>query len=145
MIRTIFTLAITLAATTAVLAWQTPVDGSADRKALLDAIRPQAEEALGAPVEFIVEQARISGSPAFVVVSPQRPGGGKIDLDATPLALREDGYFPHFHDGGRIDALLEKSGETWVVKKFVIGVMADWWSDPSYCDVYAPVLPEVCG
>jgi hypothetical protein len=96
MIRSIFTLAITVATATAALVWQTPADGSADRKALLDARCPQAEESVGAPVEFVVDQARISGSLACVVVSPQRPGGGRIDLDATSLALPEDGYFPTF-------------------------------------------------
>jgi hypothetical protein len=129
--------------TSPAVAWETPTRGSSDRKELMDAIRPQAEEALGAPVEFVVKEMRVSGNLAFVMVWPQRPDGGKIDLYTTPLAL-EDDYFPHFYEGSRIDALLEKSGDTWVAKKFVIGVMSDWWSDPGYCSDFAAVIPETC-
>lgn len=145
MIRTLFALLLTLAAATAALAWETPAAGSADRTALMEARHPQAEAALGAPVECVVEQANLHRNLAFAVVSPQRPGGGKTDLDATPLTLQEDGSFPHVYDAGRIDAFLQKSRQTWVARKIVIGIVADGWSDPSYCAAYAPVLPETCG
>jgi hypothetical protein len=126
-----------------VSAWETPARGSADRKGLMDALRPKVEEALGAPVEFMIEDARVSGDVAFVMVSPQRPGGKAIDLSATPMAQRGD-YYPDMMDGGNIDALLQKSGKTWVAMEFTIGATEAWWSDPTFCVTYAAVIPEVC-
>jgi hypothetical protein len=143
MARFAHSIALLLATLGPAFAWEVPAPGSADRKGLMDAIRPHAEEALGAPVEFVIEDVRISDDVAFVMVWPQRPGGGKIDLYTTPLALTDD-YFPHFYEGSRIDALLERSENIWIVKKLVIGVMAKWWSDPAYCAAYAAVIPESC-
>jgi hypothetical protein len=128
---------------TSALAWETPARGSADRKGLMDALRPQAEKALGAPVEFVIEQARVAGNVAFVMASPQRPGGKEINLDATPMAQRGE-YYPDMMDGGNIDALLQKSGKTWVAMQFTIGATDAWWSDPAFCATYMAVIPEVC-
>ena len=61
-----------------------PERGTAERKSMLDAVRAHAEEQLGAPVEFIVYDLRAKGSMGFAALHAQRPGGGEIDLYATP-------------------------------------------------------------
>ena len=53
---------------------------AAPRAALMDALRPKVEWALGAPVQFVVYDLRRQGDLAFASVYPQRPGGADIDL-----------------------------------------------------------------
>jgi hypothetical protein len=74
--------------------------GSADRSAILDALRPSAERKFGAPVEFVVLELRKRGSSAFASVQPQRPGGGIIDCRTSSCdsAPRMDATL-QFQDG----------------------------------------------
>lgn len=65
-------------------AWEVPARGSALRSDLMDAARPHAEWMLGAPVEFVVTELRVSGDLALAMLVPQRPGGGAIDVLRTP-------------------------------------------------------------
>ena len=60
--------------------WVEPKKGTDTRKALMDAIRPHIEWHLGKPIQFVVEDLRVSGNVGFGTLSPQRPGGAKIDL-----------------------------------------------------------------
>ena len=53
-----------------------PAKGSAERKAILDAIRPAIEAQMRGPVEFQINTMLSDGEWAFVGASPQRPGGG---------------------------------------------------------------------
>lgn len=75
-----------------------------ERKAILDALRPVAVEALGAPIEFAVEKISVSGDWAFALVTPQRPGGGAIAWDGTVCA----GDVSHLVGG-----LLQKKNGAW--------------------------------
>lgn len=126
-----------------------PPRGSADRKALMDALRPHAEWVLGKPVEFVVDELRLArgqGLPnpvAFAMVRAQRPGGGRIDLANTPGVARGD-YDPGFMDGSSFQALYRKVGDTWVAVHWVVGATDVWWYDPVFCEDYFAVLPEVC-
>lgn len=124
-------------------AWTEPARGSADRAKLMDALRPLAEWSLDAPIEFVVDDLRLQGDVAFAMVSPQRPGGKQIDLYKTPMVLR-DGQDPQYMDGARIDALLQRSGNTWVAVHWAIGASDVWWADPAFCPEYDAVIPEVC-
>jgi hypothetical protein len=133
---------LTLASTPA-LAWDTPARGSADRRGLMDAMRPHAEALFGAPVEFVIQEARVGGGVAFVMLQPQRPGGVAIDVPRTPFA-KGDSYDPDFMDGIRLDAFLQKSGTTWVMIDMAVGATDAWFASTSYCATYAAVLPEVC-
>lgn len=123
--------------------WTEPARGSADRAKIMDALRPLAEWSLDAPIEFVVDDLRVQGDVAFAMVSPQRPGGTQIDLYKTPMVLR-DGQDPQYMDGARIDALLKRSGKTWVAVHWAIGASDVWWADPAFCPDYAEVIPEVC-
>ena len=125
------------------LGWSEPVRGSADRKGMLDAIRPHATWALGAPIEFVVSTLRMEGSFGFAMVIPQRPGGGEIDVALTPMGLRapED---VAFMDGAQMQALLEKSGDTWVAVHWAIGATDAWFVAPEFCAAYRSVIGDFC-
>lgn len=56
----------------------TPQQGSPERKAILDGLRPTFEQAFGKPIEFRVSSLRVAAGFAWVVVHPQRPNGVPI-------------------------------------------------------------------
>lgn len=129
---------------TGALAWEEPARGTADRKALMDALRPHAEWMLGAPVEFVVYELRRAGNVAFSSVDAQRPGGGEIDISSTPGGLRGE-LDEEYMDGSTLQALYRKVGNTWVAVHWAIGATDAWYADPMLCGEYRAVLPEICG
>ncbi|PLW76221.1 hypothetical protein [Cohaesibacter celericrescens] len=94
----------------------TPQRGSAERKAILDAVRPSVEADLLKPIEFVVTSMKVANNWAFVVVEPQRPGGRPIDIRKTPVAADAD-----FFDGFTTYALVNYNGSRWISKAVVIG------------------------
>lgn len=124
--------------------WSVPPRGSPERTDILDALRPLADWSFGKPVEFVVDELRVSGGVAFVVVTAQRPGGGGIDVAASPMVTR-DGEEPALIDGPRIEALMQRSGRMWVPVHAAVGSTDVWYSGPAFCPVWKPVLPESCG
>lgn len=126
-----------------------PQRGTEVRRALMDALRPHAEWSLGRKVEFVVLDLRLAegqGLPfpvAFASVHAQRPGGGAIDLWATPGFERGE-LAPASMDGPTLQALYRKEGETWVAVHWALGATDAWWAMPVYCLDYFAVLPEVC-
>lgn len=134
-----------LAITTAADAqsYSEPARGSDLRADLMSAIRPHIEWQLGAPVEFVIWDLRVSGDAAFASLMAQRPGGIGIDLADTYGA--EHGEFdPEVGDGATIQALLVKSGRTWVAVHYAIGATDAWWYYEGFCPIWADVIPEVC-
>ena len=129
--------------TQASYAWDEPARGSDDRSALMDAIRPHIEWDLGAPIEFVISQLRVSGDVAYASVVPQRTGGGIIDLYSTPGYLRGDLY-PDEMDGTSVSVLYRKLRNTWVAVHFAIGATDVWFASPEYCHEYGAVIPEFC-
>lgn len=125
------------------LAWETPTRGSADRRGMMDAMRPIAEWNLGAPVEFVVHDLRVDGGLGFASVTPQRPGGGWINPMTTPMALR-DGMDMSYLEVANMQALLQKQGNAWVVVYSLIGATDVWWSERRLCEHWGRVTPEVC-
>ncbi len=122
--------------------FKTPVRGSELRANLMDVLRLHVEADLGAPVEFVVDQLRVSGDVAFANVMPQRPGGGRIDLMQTPLVARfgsDEGI-----DGVGTQALYRREGTQWVVLHYVVGATDVWWDNPALCPEFAAVIPETC-
>ncbi|MQX35808.1 hypothetical protein [Roseospira navarrensis] len=65
---------------------RTPQVGDPDRKAILNALRPAVEAALGGRVLFVVNVLRTDGRWAFFQGTPQRPGGRAVDWTRTPYA-----------------------------------------------------------
>jgi hypothetical protein len=124
-------------------AWDEPARGSADRSALMDAIRPHIEWDLGAPIEFVIVQLRVSENVAYASVGPQRPGGGIIDPYSTPGYSRGDLY-PDAMDGTSVSVLYRKLRNTWVAVHFSIGATDVWFASPEYCNEYGAVIIEFC-
>ncbi|MFL6334333.1 MAG: hypothetical protein ACJ754_13550 [Pyrinomonadaceae bacterium] len=106
----------------------TPAPGSAERKAIADALRAPVEKELKQKVVFKIDHLKVSGEWAFLRGVPQRPGGGKVDYNATPYRQRiEDGVFDDW-----ICALLRKRAGKWQVVKYVIGatdVVYEGWDE----------------
>jgi hypothetical protein len=122
--------------------WYEPQRGSDERRALMDAFRPLAEEIFGAPVEFVIGSLRVSGNVAFASVVAQRPGGGAIDVRRTPGWA--SGYFMEDADWTGGQALFRRSGSGWVLADGLFGATDVWWSDPKLCAEFGPVIAEAC-
>lgn len=116
---------------------QHPPPGSAERRAILDTVRPLLEQQVGPPVEFVVNDIRIVGQFAFVAVEPQRPGGGRIDY--SHLTRGDDA---DFFDGLRTEAILTRRDGRWLVAHYGIGSTDVWYV--AYCDSYPRALIPMC-
>ncbi|MGE0179488.1 MAG: hypothetical protein AB7O91_06685 [Sphingomonas sp.] len=107
----------------------TPVPaGSPQRRAILDAVRPPIERALGGPVEFVVRTLRVQAGWALVIADPQRPGGGRIDPRRYFSADDLEGM-----DGLTVNAIVRLSGGRWRLVDHAIGPSDVW-----YCGVDGP-------
>ncbi|MFT7595027.1 MAG: hypothetical protein ACI8R4_002353 [Paracoccaceae bacterium] len=123
--------------------WTKPARDTPTRAALMDALRPHALWLLGASVEFVVYDLRVSGNLAFASVYPQRPGGGEIALHSTPGYARGE-FDPQDLDGVGIQALYYKSGQTWVAVHWAMGPTDVWYAYEPICNVWRKVNPEAC-
>ena len=95
----------------------TPAPGSAERKAITDALRAPVERELKQKVVFKIDHLKTQGGWAFLRGVPQRPDGGAVNYGSTRYRQRvEDGVF----DDGVV-ALLRKRSGRWQVVKYVIG------------------------
>lgn len=125
--------ALALTATAALaVSFTSPGPGTPQRKAILDAIRPQVERELGVrPVEFVVEEIRVGGGWAFVRVMPQRKGGGAIRNPDPDM------------DGVHTEAVLRLNGGRWTVRELGVGSTDVWWV--GLCDeVPAGLMGQWC-
>ncbi|PYG26472.1 hypothetical protein [Pelagimonas varians] len=124
-------------------AWEEPARGTALRADLMDALRPHAEFAFGAPVVFVVQELRVEGDVAFGMLTPVRPGGSAIGFDDLNPRMREF-EDRDFWGGADMQALFEKSGRTWVATHQTYGATDVWWADPMFCTKWHPVILEYC-
>jgi len=123
--------------------WYEPERGTQVRRDLMDAVRPIAEWQLGAPVQFVVTELRVYEDIAFAMLTAQRPGGGEIDLDTSPLAWRVELNVDDM-DGARYDVLYRKSGNMWVAVEWSLGATDAWWAWEHTCEAFYEVIPEWC-
>jgi hypothetical protein len=108
---------IAAAAAASAQAARTPAPGSAERKAIAEALRAPVEKELKQKVVFKIDHLKVSGEWAFLRGVPQRPGGAKIDYSVTRYRQAiDDGIFDDW-----ICALLRKRAGKWQVVKYVIG------------------------
>src|SRR5437867_2534584 len=63
-----------------------PDKGSAERKAIVDALRAPVQRKLKQEVIFKVDHLKVQSGWAFVLGSPARTDGGQIDYRDTPYA-----------------------------------------------------------
>jgi hypothetical protein len=110
--------ACTVSATTmAQSAPYSPQPGSAERKAIMDAVRTPFEKKLGKKVIFQVSHLKVQNGWAFMHGTPRQPGGKEMDYRGTPYQrCREKGQCDDW-----IVALLRRKGEAWVVVTYEFG------------------------
>lgn len=104
----------------------TPARNSAERSAILNALRTPVEKELKQKIRFEVDQLKTDGRWAFAYTLLQNTAGKTPDLSNTSYADSiEAGMF-----GYNVTALLKKNGKRWVVVKYIIGCtdvcQADW-------------------
>ena len=103
-----------------------PAPGTAERKAIADALRVPVEKKLKKSVVFKIEHLKVLNGWAFLRGVPQRPDGKPMDYGDT--SYRRQKELGMFDDG--ISALLKQEGGKWVVVTYNIGatdvVYLDW-------------------
>jgi len=105
----------------------TPEKGSAERTAILNALRVPVERDLKQPVIFVAENFNVQGAWAFVSGTPQSANGGAPNYAGTKYAEAEgEGAFDN-----NFFALLRKTAGKWKVTTYAIGCtdvcFSDWW------------------
>ena len=104
---------------------RTPGPGSAERKAVLDALRVPVEKELKRKVVFKVEALKLLGGWAFARGVPQQPGGKAMDYRGTRYEQQEE--TGAFDDG--FSALLRLRAGKWTVVAYNIGATDVVWID----------------
>ncbi len=121
----IFVLIAAVAAGVSAQAVYTPKQGTAERKAILDALRVPVEREYKQKITFVIDEFKVQGTWAFLSGSAQTPDGDAPSLSGTMFEGQED-----FYDNN-LFGLLRKSGSNWRVVQSAIGCTdvcyADWW------------------
>lgn len=116
-----------IASETSAQAPYTPARGSAERKAILGALRIPVEKELKQKIVFVTHNFSVLGNWAYVGGIPQTPEGTRPNLRNT--VYREADEAGMFDDN--FSALLRKTAGKWKVVTFAIGCTdvcyADWW------------------
>lgn len=105
----------------------TPAKNSAERTAILDALRVPVEKDLKQKIQFSVSEFRSNGTWAFLSGEPQNSSGGRPNYRNTRYweAVQSEAFDNNFF------ALLKKTGGKWRVVTYAIGCTdvcyADWW------------------
>ncbi|HEX2639473.1 MAG TPA: hypothetical protein VHL50_02830 [Pyrinomonadaceae bacterium] len=105
----------------------TPEKGSAERKAILDALRAPVERELKQPVVFAADHFNVQGNWAFIDGRSQTPDGKEPNFRITKYAdAIKYGAFDNNFFG-----LAKRTGSTWKVVTWAIGCTdvcyVDWW------------------
>ena len=102
-----------------------PEKGSAERKAILDALRIPVERDLKQKIVFVTDDFKVQGAWAFVGGRPTTTSGGKPNLKKTAWAGQEDMFDDNFF------GLLRKRAGKWRVIAHALGCTdvcyLDWW------------------
>ena len=115
----IFALAIASFSQTA----YTPAKDSAERKAILSALRVPVEKELKQKIQFSIQNLKVQGNWAFVNGAPQNSAGGAPNYKNTKYQDRiSDGAFDN-----NFQALLKKTGGKWKVVTSAIGCTDVCW------------------
>jgi hypothetical protein len=103
----------------------TPPAGSAERKAIMDALRVPIQRELKQSIVFKVDTLNVSGEWAFLRGMPQRPNGSRVNFRIT--RYREAQRLGMFDEG--VTGLLRKRGGRWRVVTYNIGATDVAWDD----------------
>jgi hypothetical protein len=96
-----------------------PARGTAQRTAILDALRPSIEAELRGPVEFRINCLQVHNGWALVNAEPQRPGGRPINPNTLPD--------PEFRDGLTVTAVMSYRDGRWNLVQRAIGATDVWY------------------
>ncbi len=103
----------------------TPASGTAERKAILDALRVPVEKELNQSVVFVIDTIKVKSDFAFVLGQSVQPSGAPIDYSKTPyLEAVQAGAFSDEAIG-----LLHWSGGSWKVLIYNVGATDVAWLD----------------
>lgn len=95
----------------------TPAKGSAERTAIMNALRVPVEKKLKKKAIFAVNNFNVQGNWAFLDGTPQKPDGSEMDYRGTEYQEAIDaGMFD-----SNVFALLKKTGGKWKVVTYQIG------------------------
>lgn len=95
----------------------TPKPGSAERKAIMDVLRPACARDVGQKVIFRVQRLSLIGDWALARVVPLRPDGSEIDYSKTKYReANEEGAFD-----GEGEALLRRTKGGWKLLEWRFG------------------------
>ena len=105
----------------------TPEKGSAERKAILDALRVPVERELKQSIIFVTDSFKVQGVWAFVSGTPRSPSGSAPDYKGTKYAeAQKEGFFDN-----NFFALLKRTAGKWKVTTYAIGCTdvcyTEWW------------------
>ena len=101
----------------------TPKAGSAERKAIMDALRVPIQKTLKKKLVFKVDHLKVQGGWAFLYGVPQQPGGKKMDYKGTRY---QDAIDSEIFDDN-FCGLLKKQGSKWIVKDWRLGMTDVAW------------------
>ncbi len=95
----------------------TPAKDSAERKAVLDALRPSVEKDLEQKVVIVIDHLAVKDGYAFLTGRPVQPDGKPIDYRKTHYREDlEEGVFD-----GNVSALFREEGAGWTVVTSAFG------------------------
>jgi hypothetical protein len=101
----------------------TPEAGTAERKAIMDALRVPIKKQLKKDVIFKIDALKVQNGWAFVRGVPKKPDGGPMDYRGTVYAANiQAGVFDDW-----FCALLRKRGDQWQVVQYSIGATDVVW------------------
>lgn len=78
------------------------------------------------------------------MLSAQRPGGAAIDLTTVPDWTKPDMGLS-VSVPTEIQALYQRSGETWVAVHYAFGATDVWFAWDPLCREYHSVIADYCG
>jgi len=93
-----------------------PAVGSAERQAIMGAVRAPVEKDLNQDVKFLVKKFAVCGNWAFLEALPQKPNGKPVNWALSSYAEDAAAGMCGFH----VDALLIKKGARWMVRYYEI-------------------------
>ena len=117
----------------------TPAVGSAERQAIMDALREPVEAEIKQRVVFVAEQFAACRGWAFLEATAQQPDGSPVDWSITPY----DDAVADGVCGGYVHALLMKDGGRWRVRAQVICASdVPWVSWPEQYGAPSELFPR---
>jgi hypothetical protein len=129
--KSVFGLFVILAFASAALAQSayTPAKNSAERTAILNALRLPIEKSLKQKIQFSIDSFKVQGNWAFLNGAPQNASGSTPNYKNTPYQEAfDEGVFDN-----NFQALLKKTGGKWKVVTYAIGCTdvcyLTWWKN----------------